>query len=105
VQTFTAPGPGRDPEAVLLSAPNGMWATVQIYALKGAPPIQGYENCKNMTFNGVPACEIIKSDGPVPQRSLVFQKGDSYFVVDCRYTSIEQLDRYEEIVLSFRFTL
>jgi hypothetical protein len=104
VQTFTPAGAGRDPEAVLLSAPNAMWATVQIYAQKGAPPIQSYVNCKNMMFNGVPACEINKTDGPVPQRSLLFQKGDSYFLMDTRYTTLDQLDRYEEIVLSFRFT-
>lgn len=105
VQSFQPQGPGRDPEAVYLRPPYAQWAMVQIHALKGAPPIKGYENCvKNMTFHGVPACSIVRENDQVPHRILVFQKGESYYHIEGWYNSPQQLGVFDDIVKSFRFT-
>lgn len=105
VQTFTPPGPGRDPEGVYLRPPNAMWATVQVYALKGAPPVKGYENCtQNLTWKGLQACSLSLTQDPVPHKLLLFQKGESYYHVEGWYSEPQQLATFEEIVNSFQFT-
>lgn len=105
VQSFVPPGPGRDPEGVYLRPPNATWATVQIYALKGGPPIQGDDNCtQNLTFGGVQACSILMPQDPVPHNQLIFQKGESYYHLEGWNTSPGQLGVFEDIVKSFQFT-
>jgi hypothetical protein len=80
VQAGGAGRPGRDPEDVyfLPSASASKLPLVAINALKGAPPITGFENCdKNLVFRGIPACSLSIPKGQQPaQQLLIFQKGD-----------------------------
>ncbi len=106
VQNLASPSGKQNTEGVYLGPPQAMWAPVQIYVLKGAPPIAGYDQCdKNLIFRGLPACSISLPDaGPVPQKLLIFQKGETYFHLEARYTTQEQIAVFEEIVKSFQFT-
>ena len=99
-------GPGHDPEYVDLRASATSLPAVQIYALKDAPPITGFENCnKNLQLKGVLACSISLPKGQIPATQLlIFQKGDSYYHLAMQYEVQQQLAVFEEIVKSFQFT-
>jgi hypothetical protein len=100
------PGYSGDPENVYLRpAPTGL-PTAEILALKGAPPIKGFENCdKNLQIKGVLACSLSLPKGQIPAtRLLIFQKGDSYYHLSMEYEVQQQLAVFEEIVKSFQFT-
>jgi hypothetical protein len=100
------PGYSGEPEYVYLRrAPVGL-PTVELLALKGAPPITGYENCnKNLQIFGVLACSISLPGGQIPPTQLlVFQKGDSHYHLSMEHDNQQQLAIFEEIVKTFRFT-
>jgi LysM repeat protein len=100
------PGYGGDPEYVYLRPAATSLPVIEVYALKGAPPITGFENCnKNLIFKGIPACNLSlpKGQGPA-QHLLVFQKGDSHYQIAIQYEAQQQLAVFEEVVKSFRFT-
>jgi hypothetical protein len=100
------PGLGYDPEFVDLRPSAIGLPAVQIYALKGEPPITGFENCvKNLVFRGTQACSISLPKGQAPgQQLLVFQRGESYYLIGIQYENQEQLGVFEDIVKSFQFT-
>lgn len=100
------PGYAGDPENVSIRPVATTLPAVQILALKGAPPITGYENCtKNMTIQGVPACSITLPGGQVaPTRVVVFQKGNDYYQLSMQYSNRSQLAIFQGVLESFRFT-
>ncbi len=106
VQTAGPSAPGEDRENVFLTSPGGGLPQVQILALKGAPPITGFENCaKNLQFRGIPACSISLAGGQQPAtQMLLFQKGDAYLHLAIQYETPAQLGVFDEIVRSFQFT-
>jgi hypothetical protein len=101
----TPGGVGADPENVNLRPASATLPAVQIYALKGAPPILGFENCKkNLLFRGVQACSMTLPKGQIPATQLlVFQKDESHYHVAAEYEVQEQLGVFDEIVRSFQF--
>ena len=104
-----APGANRaggDPEYVYLRPAATGLPMIEIYALKGAPPITGFENCdKNLDFRDTLACSISLPRGQEPaQQLLVFQRGNSYYQMAVQYEAQQQLAVFEEVVKSFRFT-
>jgi len=104
-----APGPaagGGKPEYVYLRPATTSLPMIEIYALKGAPPITGFEDCdKNLVFRGTLACSISLPRGQEPaQKLLVFQKGDSHYQMAIQYEAQQQLAVFEEVVKSFQFT-
>lgn len=98
-------GAGTDPENVNLRPESANLPAVQIYALKGAPLIVGFENCKkNLLFRGVQACSLTLPKGQRPATQLlVFQKAESHYHVAGEYEVPEQLGVFDEIVRSFQF--
>jgi hypothetical protein len=106
VQTVGPTGPGRDPENVFLTSPGGGLPQVQIMALKGAPPITGFENCdKNLQFRGLSACSISQPGGQQPANQLLlFQKDGAYFHIGAQYEGQQQLGVFDEMMRSFQFT-
>lgn len=106
VQTAGPSAPGEDRENVFLTSPGGGLPQVQILALKGAPPITGFENCaKNVQFKGIPACSISLSGGQQPPtQMLLVQRGDAYLHLAIQYETPSQLAVFDEIVRSFQFT-
>ena len=105
INVQTPGGAGADPENVNLRPASASLPAVQIYALKGAPPILGFENCKkNLLFRGVPACSMALPKGQMPATQLlVFQKDESHYHVAAEYEVQEQLGTFDEIVRSFQF--
>ena len=104
-----APGPAAasdKPEYVYLRPAATSLPMIEIYALKGAPPVTGFENCdKNLVFRGTLACSISLPRGQQPaQQLLVFQKDNSYYQMAIQYESQQQLAVFEEVVKSFQFT-
>lgn len=106
VQTAGPSAPGEDRENVFLTSPGGGLPQVQILALKGAPPITGFEKCaKNLQFRGIPACSISLSGGQQPPtQMLLFQRGDAYFHLAIQYETQPQLAAFDDMVRSFQFT-
>ena len=106
IQAPRATGPGANPEYVYLRPAATSLPMIEVYALKGAPPITGFENCyKNLVFKGIPACSISLPKGQEPaQQLLVFQKGNSHYQIAIQYEAQQQLAVFEEVVKSFRFT-
>jgi hypothetical protein len=101
----TPGGAGADPENVNLRPASASLPAVQIYALKGAPPILGFENCKkNLLFRGLEACSMTLPKGQIPATQLlIFQKDASHYHVAAEYEVPEQLGVFDEIVRSFQF--
>lgn len=97
---------GGIPEYVYLRPATASLPMIGIYALKGAPPFTGFENCdKNLVFRGTLACSISLPRGQQPaQQLLVFQKGDSHYQIAIQYEAQQQLAVFEEVVKSFQFT-
>jgi len=106
IQAPRATGPGANPEYVYLRPAATSLPMIEVYALKGAPPITGFENCdKNLVFKGIPACSISLPKGQEPaQQLLIFQKGESYYQIAIQFEVQQQLAVFEEIVKSFQFT-
>ncbi len=98
VQGGAAGGPGRDPENVFFHPPAGNLPLVTIYALKGTPPITGFENCnKNLIFRGLSACSLSFPKGQQPaQQLLIFQKGESFYQLAIQYEAQQQLAVFED---------
>lgn len=101
----TPGGVGADPENVNLRPASASLPAVQIYALKGAPPILGFENCKkNLLFRGVQACSMALPKGQIPATQLlIFQKAESHYHVAAEYEVQEQLGVFDDILRSFQF--
>jgi len=106
VQTSGPVATGGKPEYVYLRPAATSLPMIEIYALEGAPPITGFENCdKNLVFRGTLACSISLPRGQEPaQQLLVFQKDNSYYQMAIQYESQQQLAVFEEVVKSFQFT-
>jgi hypothetical protein len=107
VNTSFKPGSGKLPEYVTFaSGPNGSLPSITIYALTGAPPFTGYENCpSNLVFKGLAACRVLS---PAAQsqasEALVFHNGDQYFQFTLLYQGQAALGLFDLLTTSFQFT-
>jgi len=107
VNTSIRPASGTLPEYVSFdSGPNGALPNITFYALTGAPPIAGYENCSsNLVFKGLAACRVMSPTGQSPASVvLVFHNGDQYFQFSLVYQDEADLRLFDLLTTSFQFT-
>jgi hypothetical protein len=78
---------------------------IAIYALTGAAPFSGYENCEqNLEFRGVKACRISIPASQIPATELlVFQKEDAHFEIAMQYFDQAALETFDRFLTSFEF--
>ncbi len=105
IDTKVPAGPGTSPEYITLYPGENMLPVLNIYALTGAAPFTGYENCaQNFEFRGVKACQISKPAGQVPAAEImVFQKGDAHFFVALQYEDPASKQVFDQLLTSFEF--
>jgi hypothetical protein len=106
VNTTVPDLPGKDPETLTLYPGSDMLPVVNIYALTGAAPFTGYENCaKNVDFHGLKACRISVPAGQIPATTLVvFEKGAAHFVIALQYDDPSSLTVFDQILAQFEFS-
>ncbi len=83
-----------------------MLPVVNIYALTGAAPLSGYENCaKNAFYSGLKACRISLPAGQMAASELVvFQKGDAHFLIAMQYQDPASIVIFDQILSEFEFS-
>jgi hypothetical protein len=104
VDTSNSGGTGTNPEYVTFTpGPNGSLVNITIYALTGAAPFTGYENCdRNYIFRGLMACRISVPAGQIPATELlIFQKGDAHFEIAMQYLDQGSLSAFDQFLASF----
>lgn len=107
VNTSAHVGSGKLPEYVTFaSGPKGSLPSITIYALTGAPPFTGYENCpSNLVFAGLEACKVLSPAAQSPASVvLVFHNGDQYFQFTLLYQDPADPGLFDLLTTSFQFT-
>jgi hypothetical protein len=106
INTTASVGKGKDPEYVTFTPlPNGGLVNITIYALKGAAPFTGYQDCQqNYVFRGLKACRISVPAGQIPATELlIFQKGDDHFEIAMQRLAACAMASWDQFLASFQF--
>jgi hypothetical protein len=104
VDTSASAGSGTNPEYVTFTpGPNGSLVNITIYALTGAAPFTGYENCtQNYMFRGYKACRISVPAGQIPATELlIFERGDAHFEIAMQRLDQGALSAFDQFLASF----
>lgn len=106
VNTLVPPGTGTNLEYVSFLVPGGSLPEIDVDVLTGTPPISGFENCaKNLTFHGLPACDLSLPAGQIPAtRILIFQRGSAYNHIAIEYQDADALANWDTFPATFSFT-